>query len=262
MNVGCIGIGHAISARIYESHLHDHYEMYFVLSDNVRVETEDGVYAAGRGDLFVFSPFSFHKITADGDVFERCTLFVQGEVMLKEASFLRQGFALFENEKCMRFKISPDKIDYVKELFVRGEQTMRGKAESTNYDVIIIMCELFKIISASRKDNNISVKKGSRISGILKYVRDNAEYGITVGDIADRFGIGTTTLHAIFKENLGISPGEYILRFKINRSIELLQEGVTVTEAANRAGFNSYSHFIRIFKKRTGLPPHRFIKDY
>ena len=56
MNVGCIGIGQAISARIYESHLHDHYEMYFVLSDNVRVETEDGVYAAGRGDLFVFSP--------------------------------------------------------------------------------------------------------------------------------------------------------------------------------------------------------------
>lgn len=262
MNVGCIMIRYKSSAKIYESHLHDHYEMYFVLSDNVTIRTENGVYMAKRGDFFVFAPFSFHKITADGNVFERCMMFVDSNAMLKEASFLRRGFALLENEKCARFTIAEDKIEYIKELFLRGERAVCEHNENTDYEIVIIMCELFKIIAASHRDDNVTVKRNNRIAVILKYVSENAEYGITVSDVAEKFGIGTTTLHMIFKANLGISPGEYILRFKLNRSIELLSEGVSVTEAANRAGFNSYSHFIRIFKKRIGTPPHSFIKNY
>ena len=55
-------------------------------------------------------------------------------------------------------------------------------------------------------------------------------------------------------ENL--SFGEYIRKLRVDKAIELLQSGkYTQAEIAYLTGFSDQSHFIRIFKKHTGMTP-------
>ena len=64
----------------------------------------------------------------------------------------------------------------------------------------------------------------------------------------------------MFKTTLDTTPGEYLLKHRIKLAKGYLDAGMSVTEAANRSGFNSYSHFIRIFKQKTGYSPRAYSK--
>ena len=59
-----------------------------------------------------------------------------------------------------------------------------------------------------------------------------------------------------FKEELGVSPGEYLIRCRIDRARSLLSLGdCTVKEAAAELGYSHQSVFSRQFKERIGVSP-------
>ncbi len=58
-----------------------------------------------------------------------------------------------------------------------------------------------------------------------------------------------------------LSFGEYIRKLRIEKAITLLQTtGYSLAEIALITGFSDQSHFTRIFKKHTGLPPSQYKK--
>ena len=68
-------------------------------------------------------------------------------------------------------------------------------------------------------------------------------------------------LSRIFKKYTGFSPYEYLLNERLTQGKTLLQNTrLSVEEIAQRVGFNSASHFIRMFRKYEGLTPLQFRK--
>jgi AraC-like DNA-binding protein len=64
-----------------------------------------------------------------------------------------------------------------------------------------------------------------------------------------------------FKEVLGISPGQYLLNLKIEKTGQMLQEtSLTIAEITAKAGFESEFYFSRIFKKKMGCTPSEYRK--
>ncbi len=62
-----------------------------------------------------------------------------------------------------------------------------------------------------------------------------------------------------FKQVTSVSPGQYLLNLKIEKTSQLLRETtLTIGEIAGRAGFESEFYFSRIFKKKTGVSPSEF----
>lgn len=59
-----------------------------------------------------------------------------------------------------------------------------------------------------------------------------------------------------FKEELGYSPADYILKERINLAKTYLSDPAnSVTQACFMAGFQNLNYFIRAFKKETGVTP-------
>jgi len=59
-----------------------------------------------------------------------------------------------------------------------------------------------------------------------------------------------------FKKHTGLSLGEYMINTRITHSMELLKYSqVPVAEIAERIGIDNVSHFINLFKARTGQTP-------
>ncbi|HEX5172110.1 MAG TPA: helix-turn-helix transcriptional regulator, partial [Cyclobacteriaceae bacterium] len=59
-----------------------------------------------------------------------------------------------------------------------------------------------------------------------------------------------------FKEEFGISPGEYILKERLKKAKDFLGfPNHSVTQVCYMSGFQNLNYFIRAFKKETGITP-------
>jgi len=82
---------------------------------------------------------------------------------------------------------------------------------------------------------------------------------ILVGDLAAMAGISIGHLHRAFRATLGITPHEFIQRRRIERARRLLAEGaLSVVEVAFSVGFESPSHFARVFRRVTRISPSEY----
>jgi len=66
-----------------------------------------------------------------------------------------------------------------------------------------------------------------------------------------------------FRNLFHVSPGEFILKVRIDASLRLLMESdLSITQIALACGFFDNSHFTRQFKKKMGVSPNQFRKKF
>ncbi|WP_420911246.1 helix-turn-helix domain-containing protein [Priestia aryabhattai] len=66
-----------------------------------------------------------------------------------------------------------------------------------------------------------------------------------------------------FKQTLGVTPHQYLLKIRIERAKEKLQSSsLPLSEIAYELGFTDQSHFSRHFKKITGIPPLKWKQNF
>ena len=65
----------------------------------------------------------------------------------------------------------------------------------------------------------------------------------------------------LFKRYYGMTPRQYLIDKRIEKSREQLKQGLSVTEACYAVGFESVSSFSLLFKARTGKAPSEFQKE-
>ena len=79
--------------------------------------------------------------------------------------------------------------------------------------------------------------------------------------LAEKSDISEVYFRKLFKECYGVSPGQYLLRIKIDKAKQLLcTEQLTVTEISAVCGYSNVYHFCEIFKKKTGMTPTEYRK--
>ncbi len=83
---------------------------------------------------------------------------------------------------------------------------------------------------------------------------------LTVADAARAAGMGVRALQRLFRREVGISPKEVILRFRLQEAVERLlrQPGLRSSDLALDLGYFDQAHFIRDFKSVTGLSPEAY----
>lgn len=72
-------------------------------------------------------------------------------------------------------------------------------------------------------------------------------------------GIGRTRLFIQLKRVTGMTPNEYVLSMKMNRSRCLLEgNSLTIAEVAYQIGFSNPAYFSKCFKKQFGITPQEY----
>ena len=58
------------------------------------------------------------------------------------------------------------------------------------------------------------------------------------------------------KKSLKMSPYDYLINYRINESMKLLKNSsLSILDISENVGFYNVSHYIQIFKKKTGQTP-------
>jgi transcriptional regulator GlxA family with amidase domain len=77
--------------------------------------------------------------------------------------------------------------------------------------------------------------------------------------MAEQSGLSTSQLQRDFRKLFRMSPGEYVMRLRLQLARrQLIESNEPVNLIASRCGFFDQSHFTRLFRKHTGLTPSHY----
>jgi YesN/AraC family two-component response regulator len=95
-----------------------------------------------------------------------------------------------------------------------------------------------------------------RIKKLTAYIAECYSEPLKIGDLAERVNLNPVYLGKLFKQNTGSTYKEYLNRIRINNAEMMLAAGdFTVTETAERCGYQDISYFSNLFKEMKGYPP-------
>lgn len=118
-----------------------------------------------------------------------------------------------------------------------------------------------RILAELIKDIELGNDKTRRLATILAYIEDNISEKISIKELADSMNLCEAYFSCLFKETVGMSPKQYVLKKKIDFAIDLMHDdGYTIGEVAAMVGFSDNLYFSRVFKEKTGFSPYQFKK--
>ena len=97
---------------------------------------------------------------------------------------------------------------------------------------------------------------GIIVKKAIAYMNTWARKPLTRWKIADAVNISEDYLTRIFRKEVGISPWEYLNRYRIQLASALLAStGLSMGDVARETGFQDQAYFCRVFKKIKGISP-------
>jgi len=91
---------------------------------------------------------------------------------------------------------------------------------------------------------------------VMAYIHAHYVEDISREQMASYAGISERHLTRCFAQETGLSPIDYLNRFRVLQARRLLDEsGMNITEIMNAVGFRDSSYFSRIFRREVGMSP-------
>jgi AraC-like DNA-binding protein len=104
---------------------------------------------------------------------------------------------------------------------------------------------------------------GEWLAGINRFVFENREVTPSLSEIAHRLRVSASLLRSRFRRITGKSVGRYVRELKLQYGCELLHDtSLSITEVAQRCGYDSVFSFSRAFHKTYALSPSSYRKTY
>ena len=102
-----------------------------------------------------------------------------------------------------------------------------------------------------------------RMEKILSFLANHYKENIDLNEISSIVAMNSSSFCRYFKERSGKTFMEYLLDLRIGHACKLLIENkIDITQISIECGFNTITHFNRIFKRNTGLTPSEYKKQF
>jgi len=93
----------------------------------------------------------------------------------------------------------------------------------------------------------------------IVFMRENLKGRFTVEDFAVRYQLSASHFSGLFRQSTGMSPMEYFIQLKIQKSCQLLfNSNIKIKDIAQDIGYDDPYYFSRLFKKLMGVPPEQY----
>lgn len=107
--------------------------------------------------------------------------------------------------------------------------------------------------------NSQKLASNNRIANVVNYIKENIREQIQVEQLCKIACMSESNFYRVFKEELGISPIEFIIEERIKLASSLLKNPeFRIKDVYFESGFNSLSYFNRMFKKRYKVSPSEY----
>ena len=111
------------------------------------------------------------------------------------------------------------------------------------------------------ESTSLSKKQIEIIDNVKKDLVNDLESKITIDDLAEKYGIGKTTLKNCFKEVYGKPIFKWRKEYKLDYACKLIEkDALSISEISKKVGYASPSKFSQAFKEYVGCTPSDYKK--
>ncbi len=264
-----IDISHTATSKApmeYPIHIHDRYEIYYFLSGDVTYSIEGQGYSLKKHDLLVINTGELHRpIFNSSRPYERITIHFRPEYV---SSFQQKDYNLlycFERRKLGHHNRidGSDIIDHhIDHYFHKMKKYSEDRVCESDLMIktyfLQLLVSLNQIFAESRTAQENTMAYDEKIVVILDYINTHLHHRITLDSLEEKFYVNKYYLCHLFKQNTGVTVGEYIAYKRILKAKELLISGTPVLETCHSAGFADYSNFYKTFRRLEGISPKKY----
>jgi len=98
-----------------------------------------------------------------------------------------------------------------------------------------------------------------QIRRVMDFVQAYLSQDLSLESLAQQAGLSPYHFARLFRQTMGESPHQFVMRQRIERAQRLLNKGnAPLVDVAVESGFANQSHFTRVFKRYLGLTPHAY----
>ncbi|KNY27974.1 helix-turn-helix domain-containing protein [Pseudobacteroides cellulosolvens] len=108
-------------------------------------------------------------------------------------------------------------------------------------------------------DSKTLTKVPTSVRRAIVFIDKNYMKKISLKTVADHVSLSRSYFCRVFKEGTGLSFIEFILRLRVEKSFELLDDPrINITDVSGMVGFEEQSYFSKVFKSITGQSPSNY----
>jgi LacI family transcriptional regulator len=117
------------------------------------------------------------------------------------------------------------------------------------------------LVVATRQSTDVQAHTDPVVARAVRFIRESACTGIGVPAVVAHVAVSRATLDRRFRQTLGHSPHDEIVRVQLQRAMELLsQTGLKTLAVAEKSGFRHLEYMGVVFRKKLGLTPGEYRK--
>lgn len=247
-------------------HSHDYFELYFFIEGNVDYVIDGNPQKLSFGDFLLIPPGTKHgPVFHNNEIpYRRFVIWIHPEFLdqlTDQWKELRYCFQYSMEQKHYHYPCETVKVHELQGKLIQliNEQKGLSYAHRAEAQLLLgsLLVQLNRIIY-EREHQNIYPQETDRYVQICNYIAQNLEEDLSLESLSKQFFLSKYYISHLFKQNIGISPHQFIIKKRLHASQLAILSGVPISKVYLQYGFKDYTCFFKAFKKEYGMSP----KDY
>lgn len=135
--------------------------------------------------------------------------------------------------------------------------TERGDLMALGH-MYFFLAQMLEACGSQGRDGDVGVEYVHRATD---FIREHYAERVSVDVICQRLSISRSYLYKLFKRYYGVSPSNYLIRFRLEKARELLNaQQYPVNEVVERVGFANHPYFTKRFRLVYDMTPREYAK--
>ncbi|MGL4618876.1 MAG: AraC family transcriptional regulator, partial [Chroococcidiopsis sp.] len=136
-----------------------------------------------------------------------------------------------------------------------GGMMGRLYVESLTQVLVIHLLRHYSTLTRTITSENRSLTR-VQLQEAIDYIHTNLDRDLSLVELASVINISPTYFASLFKQAMGISPHQYVIKQRVEQAKLMLKKtNLEIADIALQVGFSSQSHLTQQFKRFTGMTP-------
>ena len=251
-------------------HTHNYYEFYFLIDGSVSINISGKDYPVSAGDMIVIPPNVMHHVNIlDQSIpYKRFVFWITKECcaeLMKQSpdyGYLMQLVSIpkkyIHHYDVIAFNALQSKVF---QLIEEIHSNRFGRAAKISLCVNDLILHLNRTVYEIEHPKSPKEEQ-SLYQNLLSFIEGHIDEDLSLDRLANEFYVSKYHISHVFKENIGLSIYQYILKKRLALCKDAILANSKISETYLKCGFKDYSSFFRAFKKEYGISPKEYQEIY